>query len=351
MTDLAAELLDHLRDGGRTRRVSVIGLSKNAGKTLTLGHIIRAAAAQSLTLGLVSTGRDGEEQDAVTELPKPRIWAPTGAWIATAGKALAASTARVTVFRELPMVTPFGPMLIGRVEAAGELLLIGPGTARRIGEVLGALEAYGSALSLVDGSFDRIAAAAPEVTDRVILAAGAAYSSNQEETLAQLGFVLEIFDLPAMVPALVPAGAAALRRPGVSMIGPGGEVTFLPVANALGDLRPILAAAREQTGGGPYLALSGALSDRLILALLQERVRLAGILVPDATHVLVERSLWRRWRRQGGEVLVGRPIRVLAVTTNPHSPVGTDYDAREFFESARELARRPVFDLEAGLTG
>lgn len=346
---LAPRLLAHLlSSGGSPYRFSVIGLSKNAGKTVALNHLIRAAAEQGLTLGLVSTGRDGEEKDAVTELPKPQIWAPEGTWVATARKALQAGSADVQVLRELPHATPFGKVVMGRVAAAGEILLIGSGSTKRIAELLGALEACGTDLCLVDGSFDRMAAAAPAVTGRVVLAAGAAYSTAMGETVGQVRHLLDLFDLPtAPAPYDLPV-ARAVRTGPVSLVHTHGEPQPVNVVSALADPEPIAAAA-EQAGPGAMLVLSGALSDRLLLTLIKRRLYGVGIVVHDPTHILVGRNLWRRWRNQGGQAYVRHPVKLLAVTTNPHSPVGQDYDPHAFFEAIASIAGRPVFDLEAGL--
>ena len=349
---LAQQLLEHvLAAGGETSsRLSVIGLCKNAGKTVTLNHLIRAAAERRLPLGLVSTGRDGEEQDAITELPKPRIWAPAGAWVATAREALAVGSARVTPLQELPMNTPFGPVVLGRVEAEGEVLLIGPGSVRRIGDVLDALESYGARLSLVDGSFDRLAAAAPAVTGRVVLAAGAAYSHSMTETVAQVRHLLDVFDLPPVPEAIQATVEQALAAAPVSVVTVAGTVHPVPVASALGDPDLIADAAMALVQHGAYLVLRGALGDRLLTTLLRRRAATLGLVVSDPTHVLVDRNLWRRWRRQGGQAHVRRPVHLIAVTTNSYSPVGKDYDARAFFQDVREIAHRPVFDLQAGLS-
>ena len=351
---LAQTLLEHVLQGGAQSgspsRLSVIGICKNAGKTVTLNHLVRAAAERRIPLGLVSTGRDGEEQDAITELPKPRIWAPAGAWIATATAALGAGTASVSPFRELAMGTPFGPVVIGRVEQEGQVLLIGPGSVRRIGDVLGGLEAFGARLSLVDGSFDRIAAAAPTVTGRVVLAAGAAYSTSMAETEAQVRHLLDVFDLPPVQPALEVAVEQAVGRSPVSIVTLAGGVHEVPVPSGLGDPEPIVQAAAQYEPFGAYLVLNGALGDRLLLSLVKQRARTVGLIVNDPTHVLVERNLWRRWRRQGGQAYVRRPVKLVAVTTNPYSPVGAGYDARAFFEAIRDMAHRPVFDLEAGFS-
>jgi hypothetical protein len=342
-------LLSHLLDGAAPARVSVIGLSKNAGKTVTLTHIIRAAAADDLPLGLVSTGRDGEDQDAVTELPKPHIWAPSGAFVVTAEAALTTGSARIQPEEYLPMSTQFGRVVLGRVTAAGKLLLIGPGTASRIGEALKRLESRGARLCLVDGSFDRIAAAAPAITGRVVLAAGAAYSTSMQETISQVRHVLDILDLPQLLPAMTDHVEEALKNAPVSVVTLSGAITPVAVPSALSNPEEIVEQAMAQEAYGAYLVMRGALGDRLLQELLRRRARNVALVVTDPTHVLVDRNLWRRWRRQGGIAYVRRPVQVVAVTTNPHSPVGHDYDAREFFRAVQQMTSRPVFDLEAGL--
>ncbi|HYG58317.1 MAG TPA: hypothetical protein VD902_09685 [Symbiobacteriaceae bacterium] len=351
---LAQRLLDHIMPGGAQSgspsRLSVIGLCKNAGKTVTLNHLVRAAAERQLPLGLVSTGRDGEEHDAITELPKPRVWAPAGTWIATAAGALPAGTAAVSTFKQLPMGTPFGPVVIGRVDREGQVLLIGPGSVKRIGDVLGGLEAYGARLCLVDGSFDRIAAAAPAVTGRVVLAAGAAYSASMVETVSQVRHLLDVFDLPGVPAALESAVEQARERGPVSVVTLGGAIHEVPVVTALGDPEPIARAVAEHEPYGACLVLNGALGDRLMMTLLKTRARTVSVVVNDPTHILVERNLWRRWRRQGGQAYVRHRVNLVTVTTNPYSPVGQSYNARDFFEAIRDMAHRPVFDLEAGFS-
>ncbi len=347
----AVRLLQCVLEGGRgSSRLSVVGLSKNAGKTVTLNHIIRAASTQAIPLGLISTGRDGEEQDAITELPKPRIQAPAGAWIATARQALAAATAEVEPLQELPFRTPFGPIVVGRTRTDGEVLLIGPGSVRRIGELLSALEARGARLCLVDGSFDRMAVAAPTVTGRVVLAAGAAYSTSMTQTLAQVRFVLDVFDLPPVPPPLTEAVTQAARTGPVSIVTRDGAITPVPVLSALSDPETIGDAALARTDREPHLVLDGALSDRLLHTLIRRRAASIPLIVSDPTHILVDRNTWRRWRRQGGQAYVRHPVKLVAVTTNPYSPVGQDYDAEAFFREVCSIAHRPVFDLQAGLS-
>ncbi|HLO02608.1 MAG TPA: hypothetical protein VK191_05835 [Symbiobacteriaceae bacterium] len=359
-------LLDAVLGESFPQRLAVIGLSKNAGKTVALNHVIRAAAERGIPLGLVSTGRDGEVEDAITELPKPRIWAPAGAVLATAKGALSACEAKLEVLTELPLTTPFGRVVLCRVVAEGQVLLIGPGSRSRVATVLAHLEAEGAQLSLVDGSFDRIAAAAPDVTGRVVLAAGAAYSVQESETLSQVRHVLESFDLPVWrgpeavsgssgsgVGAQGGAGTSSsagpsggLTAPAIRLERPDGSTEPLPVVSTLAHPDAFL----HLVAPGDRLHLNGPLADLLLNALIHRRLWDLDLIVQDPTHLLVSRLPWRRWRSNGGRAWVRRPVQLLAVTTNAYSPVGPAYDPVAFHAAVAHLAGRPVYDLEVGLT-
>lgn len=360
-----SSLLDAVLGESFPQRLAVIGLSKNAGKTVALNHLVRAAAGRGIPLGLVSTGRDGEVEDAITELPKPRIWAPAGAVLATARGALPACEARLEILTELPLTTPFGRVVLCRVVEAGQVLLIGPGSRNRVATVLDHLEAEGASLSLVDGSFDRIAAAAPDVTGRVLLAAGAAYSAQESETISQVRHVLESFALPvwgavgAPAGAGVPAGAGSEpgtgpvetpngpASPAILLERPGGSALPLPVVSTLAHPDTFL----HRVSTGDRLHLNGPLADLLLNSLIHRRLWDLDLIIQDPTHLLVSRLPWRRWRGNGGRAWVRRPVELLAITTNAYSPVGPAYDAAAFHAAVAALGGpRPVFDLEAGLT-
>lgn len=347
-----------LRAAGRLpARAAVVGICKNAGKTVALNHLIQAAAARGLGMGLLSSGRDGEEQDAITELPKPRIQVPAGAWVATAAGALAAATAGLQVVQELPLATPLGPMVAALVTRPGTVVLVGPGSARRAAAVFGALAALAEkarrpiGLFLADGSFDRRAAAAPTVTGTVVLAAGAAYSPSMPQTVAQAAHLLDLFRLPG-VPPHWDLHVRAPRAP-VQWLAPGGGATALPFSALV--QADALAESLAQRPPGGALCLSGAVTDALLQALVL-RPALAPrftLLVRDATRILASRQLWRRFRRQGGQAAVADPVQVAAVAANPCSPGrpgGGGYDPAAFVGALAAVSGGlPVIDLEGGV--
>ena len=63
------------------RTVTVVGLAKNAGKTTVVNHLLARLPGR---LGLASLGLEGEARVQLTGLPKPRVFRPPGAIVATA---------------------------------------------------------------------------------------------------------------------------------------------------------------------------------------------------------------------------------------------------------------------------
>ena len=56
------------------KTLSIVGMSKNAGKTTALNYLIEEADDEGLLLGITSTGRDVETSDLVTGTEKPKVF-------------------------------------------------------------------------------------------------------------------------------------------------------------------------------------------------------------------------------------------------------------------------------------
>ena len=84
------------------KRISIIGMEKNVGKTTLLNKLI-ADIGKTKKLGLTSIGRDGEDIDVVTNTDKPRIYVREGSIIATGRDCLA----KCDITKEILYVTDF----------------------------------------------------------------------------------------------------------------------------------------------------------------------------------------------------------------------------------------------------
>lgn len=206
-----------LARAGAARSLFVVGTGKNVGKTVTMRAVADAAAERGLTVGMTSTGRDGEAFDAADALAKPRLFLRPRTVIATARNLIpphpASEMLDVTGWR-----TAAGPVVFARVRRAAYYELAGPSTASGIRSCVGRFAEFGCDQIVVDGALDRVAALAGG-GDAVIIATGAAAGRTMEEAVDEIHALAARLRIPQVDPhrpflrvdgALTPALAAQL---------------------------------------------------------------------------------------------------------------------------------------------
>src|SRR5260370_1535189 len=114
-------------------RLSLVGLSKNVGKTTTTSHLLETLLGERLyraqELALTSLGLDGEATDALTGLPKPRYIPQAGLLVATTADLLRQAEhegAQIERLQQLPGRTALGPVILARVLQPRRLLISRP---------------------------------------------------------------------------------------------------------------------------------------------------------------------------------------------------------------------------------
>lgn len=176
----------------------MVGTAKNTGKTTALVSLLQIAARKNAAVGLTSIGYDGEDLDNLTGLPKPRVFCPAGVLVATASRCLGAGEAVIDDLCPSGRATPLGEVFIGRVVRPGTVVLAGPNETGGLSQVLESFGAAGVDLALVDGAFGRMAPAS--AADAVVLATGAAKTSNLRALVEETRAIEEVFDVPALLP-------------------------------------------------------------------------------------------------------------------------------------------------------
>ena len=95
------------------KTVPILGLTKNAGKTTFLNWLLEQAPETDLALAVTSSGRDGEEKDLVTGLPKPRIFLRKGMLVTTAEELYPLCEGKLEILRETTITQPVMMRLLG----------------------------------------------------------------------------------------------------------------------------------------------------------------------------------------------------------------------------------------------
>src|ERR1051326_5369616 len=186
MTD-ASVALARLVASARLSRLSLVGLSKNVGKTTATNALLQAlldeGCYEARELALTSLGLDGEAVDALTGLPKPRYIPQAGLLVATTGKLLRQAESEVARFewlQQVPGRTALGPVFLARVEQPGRVVIPGPRLRRDLRSTLDLCRASGVKLGIVDGAINRLGAAAPAITDACILCVGTSIAATPQ---------------------------------------------------------------------------------------------------------------------------------------------------------------------------
>ncbi len=287
-------LLDLARSGG-ARSLFVVGTGKNVGKTVAMRAIAQAAARRNLTVGLTSTGRDGEAIDVADALAKPRLFLLPGTVVATARNLVPVHPAsEMLELTDWPSAA--GRVLFARVKRGGFYELAGPPTASGVRDCVNRFFGFGCDQAIVDGALDRVAALAGG-GDSVIVSAGAAAARTMEEAVADI----RALTLRLCIPAVDPAK--------------------------------------------PSLYIEGALTPGRAAQLLAAR-ETRQIVVRDPTQIAL-----------GGKAMMGaaerldlrceRPLRVIAATI---ASIGRDryFEPRAFANEVARATGLPTFDVYAG---
>lgn len=319
-----------------TRRLALVGLAKNTGKTVALTVLLGELEAQGRRVGVTSVGRDGEERDVIdARIEKPRVRLPAGSLVATTDALLRASGVPHELLEDPGIRTPLGRVLIARVGDAQAIEVAGPSAAADVRAVSDAMLAHGADQVLIDGAIDRRAASSPDVADGLIVSTGAVLDRDVEEVVLHTRDAVDLVRLPLVGDAFHAA--------------PEDERLELPPRFALTAEAEQIAQLLDEHPRARWLVVAGALPDRFLRGLLHpvhRRRRELVLVVADPTRVF----LWKRgpewYRRQGVVLQTLNRIALEALTVNPVAPQSHSFDSarlRGLLEEA--IPGVPVFDV------
>jgi hypothetical protein len=305
------------------RRVALVGLAKNTGKTQTLTAILAELAAAGRTVGVTSIGRDGEAHDVIdARIAKPRIELRAGGLVASTDALLRASGLAHERLRRTGVRTPLGEVVIARLTETGALEVAGPSAAEDVREVGAAMLGLGAEQVLIDGSIDRRAASSPAVSDGLVVATGAVLSEDLERVVAATVDAVELVRLPA----------TALPSDSGNGFGDGAPVT-VPGRLALTAERAEIAALLSEHPEADAFEVKGALGERFLEGLLGARRERAGrelrVVASDPTAVFLGGRGPGWYGRQGIRIEARRTIELRAITVNPVAPQSHSFPSAE----------------------
>jgi hypothetical protein len=331
------------------KTISIVGMAKNSGKTVALNHLIYEAIEEDITLGIISTGRDGESIDVVTETEKPKIFAEVGTIIATTTEMLSLSDATVEIIYVTDYRTPLGEIIIGRVRNSGYIQIAGPQTVNEIKNVSGLMLNLGAELVIIDGALDRRASAAPSIADAAILSTGAVLSRDINKVIEETIHMVNLFNLP-------PIGDYIAREVIQETIYKG----QIAIIDKYLNTKPINIKTALNCGhiigdhiedNSKYVVIPSSLVKNTVEDLINStrKYKNIDIVVTDGTKIFIGAKDWLKFIKKGISVKVLNPINLAAITVNPYAPQGYYFEPDNLLGKMRYYIKDiPIVDVVLG---
>jgi len=337
------------------RRLALVGLAKNTGKTVALAALLRELERASRTVGVTSVGRDGEEHDVIDfRIEKPRVELAAGSLVATTDSLLRASGIPVELLDETGVRTPLGEVLIARLRGPGAIEVAGPSGAREIRRVSDAMLAFGAEQVLIDGAIDRRAASSPEVADGLLMSTGAVLSEDIEAVVELTADAVALVRLPGVAgPTAVETRIRDLARssdPGAGLLI-AEDLTAAPMP-------PRFALTADPAGIDGFLSegirprwimLGGAVPEAFLDGLTgwvrRSRSPLT-VVVSDPTRVFLSKRSVGFYSRAGIAIETLNQIDLRALTVNPEAPRSHTLNSGRLRSMLAEaIPDLPIFDV------
>lgn len=329
------------------KTISIVGTSKNAGKTVTMNEIIAQAGALGITLGLISTGRDGERRDVLTHTEKPPVYTKVGTVITTVEKAIVGAVdgdkADVEILEVTGFNTPMGKVVLGKVLEDGYVEISGPRSSATIKQACEMMRQAGAELIIIDGSLDRRASAAPLVSECTVIAAGASLSRSMDTVIQRTRHIASLYTTPKADQAGLNAAAEAMEKGETIIIDDQGFSRSIASQTSLMSGSMI---ADSLNRNSRYVILSGSATFETLKAIVLNKGAGVQVIVKDATRIFLSESELFMLTKMGMDIKVTENINVAAITVNPYSPEGYYFDPIKFLDKMREaIPNIPVFDV------
>ncbi len=337
------------------RRLALVGLAKNTGKTEALAALLRELEGLGRRVGVTSVGRDGEEHDVIDfRIDKPRVHLPAQSLLASTDSLLSASGVPFELLQDTGFRTPLGRVLIVRLKGAGAVEVAGPSAAEQVRQVSDAMLGHGAEQVLIDGAIDRRAASRPDVADGLVMSTGAVLGADIEEVVRITRSAVELVRLPTIDPDSPPARrleatAAPGEAHGGILMAQDGSAVELPPRFVLSAGAPELRELLDGSPQGHWLIVPGALPDSFLRELpgaLRSGGRELTIVVADPTRVFLSGRELGWYSAHGIKIRALAETPLLALTVNPLAPQSHRLDSarlRELLGAA--IPGLPIFDV------
>ena len=334
-------LLEELSQKYKT--ISIVGMAKNAGKTTALNYLIEEASDEGITLGITSTGRDGESTDLVTGTDKPRVFLEADTIVSVPTQLYELADAGLEILRMTEYGSSIGQIMLCRVVTDGYVQIAGPVINASHKSMCEEMLELGAELVLIDGAIDRKSIAAPGTSDAIILSTGAVLSRSMKRVVEETAHTVSLYRLPCLEDSRARRIIEEYKDKEQLMIVSGDSVNVLDRKTGLGAGRFLDGEIDELTD---YIYVPGAFTQSVVADINPRKLKNVTFVLKDPTKIFIDDLLWGQLRKKGLDVKVLENIEVAAITVNPTAPVGYAFDHEELLNKIQEaIPDIPAMDV------
>lgn len=311
--------------------LSIIGLSKNCGKTTTLIKIIDSIDEESNRICVTSIGIDGEKYDHLFLFEKPKIKLKKNFYAVTSIDSLKESSGKFTILKRFPIKTSKGELVLIKVEEEGEIEISGPYIGKDLQFVLDELKNFNFDLIIIDGAIDRKVSI--KYSDGVILQTGLNIMDEKDKIIEETLFYKDIFTLKE-VDSNLKEMIERNRK----------EFKYLYIFDD-----KIVGSNELESVDSKFLYINGALIDNILDEIKKRDFK--KIVVEHPYNILISKKSFYDFKESGGEIYVLKSVNLLGVTFSPFNQDGIfNFDDEEeiFIELKEKLKPIEIFDPVKG---
>lgn len=316
--------------------IGIIGLAKNAGKTTTLNKIIDLYPRTAI--GLTSIGLDGERVDQVTFLPKPSIFVRPGMVVATSLMCLESSHVSWNLIEATSFFTALGQIMIVDIQSEGTMVIAGPTSNRELNSIIQLMKKRCEKV-VIDGAFNRMTFSNIEQMEGIVLASGASYSHDLEETLKQSCNLINLFSAKKTDDVID-------KKADIAVINQYGIVTH--EAKRIEMLETMINASKEHIKA---IYIHGAITAKWMDTLIETGLKSYTLIIDNPSKWMASQRHFQALKHFNITIEVITPYPIIMVTVNPFSPDGAHYDAQTMMKRFKDEIHLPIYNvMEADTT-
>ncbi len=342
-----ADKLSSLIVNKNIKTISIIGMAKNTGKTVTLNQLIEELYLKGYKLGLLSYGRDGESVDLITGKEKPPVKVYPGSFFVTASRALKGSDLHFKKIAETDISSTMGQVNLYQAQGEGEVQLVG---INRLSQLMYIKDQLINRVDylLIDGALDRRSSALPRISGAVVLATGAVIGKDLDDVMAKTKYEVQKLNMPTLNNQDDLIFIQKFEQDKESILWTAeDEIVRFKTPTSLLLLNEIKDYLAQSEKGVKYIFVNGAFTNTISRRIIDLNLNDLTVIIPDATKLFIDKMEYARLVKNNISLKVLYPLNLIALTINPYNPEGKSLDDDEFLDNIKRHFDIPVFNVKS----